>query len=120
VSVQAATDFFAGHATGRAVFDRVRSIVDQLGGAKIRISRSQVAFRRRRGFAYLWLPGQYLSNPTAEVVLSIALRRHHRSRRFKQVVHPARAHGFRETTPSYLEVIRSYPALHLRCLGWVP
>lgn len=55
----------------------------------MRASKSQVALRRRRGFAYLWRPGQYLRNPEAEVVLSIALARQITSKRFKQVVHPA-------------------------------
>ena len=48
-----------------------------------------MAFRRRRGFAYLWLPGQHLSHPGAEVVLSIALGRAVGSPRFKEVAHPA-------------------------------
>ncbi|MGZ4531368.1 MAG: DUF5655 domain-containing protein, partial [Mycobacteriaceae bacterium] len=56
------------------------------------ISRSQAAFRRKRGFAYLWMPGQYLRGPTAEVVLSIVLGRLDESTRFKEVAHPAPAH----------------------------
>ncbi len=42
-----------------------------------------------RGFAYLWLPGQYLRGPHADVVLSVALDRHDPSPRFKEVVEPA-------------------------------
>ena len=57
-----------------------------------RTSKSQIAFRRTRGFAYLWLPGRYLTNPDAEVVLSIALGRHDRSARFKEVAHPTARH----------------------------
>ena len=56
------------------------------------MSTSQVAFRRRRGFAYLWLPDRYLAHPVAEVVLTIALGRRDRSPRWKEVVHPARTH----------------------------
>ena len=85
-------DFFAGHPDARAVFDKVRSILHGLGPVEVRTSKSQVAFHRRRGFAYLWMPAQYLSAPTAEVVLSIALGRHDPSARFKEVVHPAPAH----------------------------
>lgn len=55
----------------------------------VRTTKSQVAFRRRRGFAYLWLPGRYLSNPGTEVVLSIALDRRLGSERFKEVAHPS-------------------------------
>jgi Domain of unknown function (DUF5655) len=82
-------EFFAGWPGARAVFDRVLSVLDGLGPVEVRTSKSQVAFRRRRGFAYLWLPGRYLSKPTAEVVLSIALGRHDPSGRFKEVAHPA-------------------------------
>jgi hypothetical protein len=88
----AVEDFFTGYPTGRAVFDRVRSVLEAAGGCEVRVSRSQVAFRRRRGFAYLWLPGQYLARPATEVVLTVALGRHDPSPRWKDVVHPARAH----------------------------
>lgn len=84
--------FFAGHPVAQAVFDRVRSVLADAGGCTVRVSRSQVAFRRRRGFAYLWLPGQYLARPAADVVLTVALGRHDGSPRWKQVVHPSRAH----------------------------
>ena len=51
--------------------------------------RARIAFGRRRGFAFLWLPGQYLQHPGAEVVLALALGRHDPSERFKEVSHPA-------------------------------
>jgi hypothetical protein len=38
------------------------------GRRQIRTTKSQVAFRRRRGFAYLWLPSRYLAPLAAEVV----------------------------------------------------
>ena len=81
--------FFAGQPLGRAVFDVVRQRLAAIGPLEVRASRSQVAFRRRRGFAFLWLPGQYLAHPDAEVVLSIGLDHHDPSPRFKEVVHPA-------------------------------
>ncbi len=83
---------FAGHPLALAVFVRVRSVLEQLGPVDIRTTKSQVAFRRTRGFAYLWLPGQYLSKPAADVVLSFALGRHDLSPRFKEVVHPSPKH----------------------------
>lgn len=86
-------DFFAGHPDADAVFETVCSVLDGLGTVEVRTSKSQVAFRGKRGFAFLWLPGQYLATPTAEVVLSIALGRHDPSTRFKQVVHPLRRTG---------------------------
>ena len=76
--------------SGEAMFRWVVDVVAAAGFAStIRTSTSQVAFRHRRGFAYRWMPGRYLTNPVAEAVLSIALDRHIESARFKQVAHPA-------------------------------
>lgn len=80
-------EFFAGHPLGVAAFDRVSSLIHS--PFEVRVSRSQVAFRRRRGFAYLWRPGQYLAKPSADVVLSIALDRTDSSPRWKEVAHPS-------------------------------
>jgi Domain of unknown function (DUF5655) len=85
-------DFFANHPLALTVFGNVRSILEALGPVGIRTSKSQVAFRRRRGFAYLWLPGRYLDKPGADVVLSFALGRHDPSPRFKEVAHPSPKH----------------------------
>ena len=87
---KAAEAWFEGHPLALAVFQRVAGIVESLGPAEIRVSRTQVAFRRRRGFVYVWLPGRWLRKPQAEVVVSIALGRELTSARFKQVVHPSR------------------------------
>jgi hypothetical protein len=85
-------EYFAGSPHGWAVFGRVRSALAALHGLEVRPSTSQVAFRQRRTFAWLWRPGQYLANPGAEVVLSIALGRHDASPRFKEVAHPSPLH----------------------------
>jgi Domain of unknown function (DUF5655) len=85
-------ELFTDQPLALAVLGKVTSIAEEIGGVEIRASKSQVAFRRKRGFAYLWPPGKYLSNPDAEVVLSIALGRHDRSSRFKEVAHPTQAH----------------------------
>ncbi|MFD6231711.1 DUF5655 domain-containing protein [Streptomyces sp. NPDC060232] len=85
-----AEEFFGSDSLGLAVFERMSSLLEE--PIEVRVSRSQVAFRRRHGFAYLWLPGRYLHAPTAEVVLSIALGRHDPSPRFKEVSHPTPRH----------------------------
>jgi hypothetical protein len=85
-------ELFAGHEVALAVHFRVRSILEQLGPVDVRTTKSQVAFRRARGFAYLWLPGQYLAKPAADVVLSFALGRRDPSPRFKEVVRPSPKH----------------------------
>ncbi|WP_327189418.1 DUF5655 domain-containing protein [Streptomyces xinghaiensis] len=83
-------EFFGSDGLGLAVFERVRSLLEE--PVEVRVSKSQVAFRRRRGFAYLWVPGRYLRAPAAEVVLSIVLGRHDPSPRFKEVSHPTSRH----------------------------
>ena len=55
-------DFFAGRPNARAVFEEVRSILSKLGPVEVRTSKSQVAFRRQRGFAFLWLPADTCPN----------------------------------------------------------
>ena len=85
-------EHFAGHPFALAVFDEVRALLEELGGAEVRTTKSQVAFRRRRGFAYVWLPGRYLAHPAADVVLSVVLDRRDPSPRWKEVAHPSPAH----------------------------
>jgi hypothetical protein len=85
-------DFFDGHPLGLAILEGVRSILDRFGPYDVRVSKSQIAFRRRRGFAYLWVPSQYLAKTDAEAVLSIALDRRDPSPRFKEVVNSAPGH----------------------------
>jgi Domain of unknown function (DUF5655) len=80
--------FFTGLPVGVAVHSRLVELLRPMPDVRFRVSRSQIAFRRDRGFAWLWRPGQYLERPGAEVVLSIALGREDRSPRWKQVVNP--------------------------------
>lgn len=82
-------EFFAGNPVGLATFGTVRDVlIRDRPDVTVRVSRSQVAFRRRRGFAYLWVPGRYLRRPAAPVVLSVATLERIDSPRFKEVVHP--------------------------------
>jgi len=84
-------DLFAGFPETLAVFRAVEAVVGEIDEAHdttVATSRSQVAFKRRTGFAYVWRPGQYVRND-APAVLSIALPRQVRSARWKDVVHPS-------------------------------
>lgn len=80
-------DFFDGRPDSHAVFAAVRAAVDAVGPAEIRVGRSQLAFRRRVGFAYAWIPGRYLRSDVP-LVLTIGLRRRDGSLRWKEVVEP--------------------------------
>jgi Domain of unknown function (DUF5655) len=81
--------FFSGRPEALTVFETVRTVLGEHGPFSVRTSKSQVAFRRRRGFAFIWIPGQYPRKPAVKVVLSIALARQEQSPRFKEVAHPA-------------------------------
>lgn len=81
-------DLFEGFPASLAVCHEVERAVSGLGGVSTRTTRSQVAFRRRRGFAYAWRPGQYVANPVP-LVLSVALPREVTSPRIKEVAHPS-------------------------------
>ena len=105
--------FYAGHPFARTVHDRVAAMIGSIGPAEVRVSRSQVAFTRRRGFAYLWIPGQYLVKPAADVVLSIALPEQLPSERWKEVVHPSP-----RTWMHHLEV-RSIEDIDEEVAGWL-
>jgi hypothetical protein len=53
-------DFCAGQDESLRIFEALRSEVDALGPSEIHVTKSQVAFRRRRAFAWAWIPGAYL------------------------------------------------------------
>ena len=82
-------DFFADQPAAQQLFAAVRHAVGGIGATSIRATRSQVAFRRRRTFAAVWRPGQYLAGATAPLVLTIFLPRRITSPRWKEVVEPA-------------------------------
>lgn len=81
--------YFTGSRLGLEVFRCLdRRLRSRWPDVTARTARSQVAFRRRRSFAFLWRPGLYLHAPDADVVLSIALPALIESNRFKEVVRP--------------------------------
>jgi hypothetical protein len=83
-------EFFEGQAEARRVFEAVRTLIEALGPVAVQVTKSQVAFRRRKAFAWAWRPEQYLRRRAAPLVLSVALRRRDASARWKQIVEPAR------------------------------
>ena len=99
-------DLFAGFPDSLAIFRRVQQAVSTIGEASAVVTKSQVAFRRRKGFAYVWRPGQYLHSDVP-AVLSIALPHEVESDRFKEVVHPSTnvwMHHLELRTPSQIDV----------------
>ena len=81
--------FFAGHEEPRQLFEALRHAIDALGTAELRVTKSQIAFRRRRAFAWAWMPGRYLRGKHAPLVLTLSLQRRDASPRWKEIVEPA-------------------------------
>ncbi len=82
-------EFFAGQPQSRQLFDALCGMIEAFGPVALRVTKSQVAFRRRKTFAWAWMPGKYLRRPAAPLVLTLALRRRDASRRWKEAVEPA-------------------------------
>jgi hypothetical protein len=80
--------FFAGKPQAKKLFKLNRRTVEAIGPSGIRATKSQIAFRRRRAFAWAWQPGQYLRGQTAPLVLSIFLPWRNGSSRWKEIVEP--------------------------------
>ncbi len=92
---------FAERPAAYQAYRVVHGMLEAVGPFTVRSTKSQLAFRRRRGFAYLWLPVSWARAPGVEVVLSMTLGRHDESLRWKQVAHPAR-----DIWMHHLEVLR--------------
>ena len=82
-------EFFSGFEDSRRLFEALAVTLGELGPLEVRVSKSQIAWVRRRAFAWAWLPDRYLGSGHAPLVLSVALDRHDGSSRWKQVVEPS-------------------------------
>jgi hypothetical protein len=85
-------EYFAGRDESRAIFDGLRRKIEALGASNMRVTKSQVAFRRRRAFAWAWIPDVYLHGRHAPLVLTVSFSRRESSPRWKEIVQPAAGH----------------------------
>ncbi|MDQ1245985.1 MAG: hypothetical protein QG597_352 [Actinomycetota bacterium] len=83
--VAAAEAFFGGDDLGLAALSWVQTQLTACGGAELRVTRTQVGWARRRGFATLWSPRRATGHG-APWALTIHLSQRLDSPRFKQVV----------------------------------
>ena len=81
--------FFTGHEASRQLFDALCRVIDTIGPAELRVTKSQIAFRRRVVFAWAWLPARYLRGHAAPLVLTLSFRHRDASLRWKEIVEPA-------------------------------
>ena len=81
-------DYFAGQDESRRIFETVRRAADAIGPTELVVTKSQIAFRHRKAFAWVWMPAQYLRRKSAPLVLTFSFRSRDASPRWKQIVEP--------------------------------
>jgi hypothetical protein len=81
-------EFFAGRDESRQLFEAVYRAVAASGPVELRVSKSQIAFRRKKAFAWVWIPGRYLRSKTAPLVLTLSFPNRSASPRWKEIVEP--------------------------------
>jgi hypothetical protein len=82
-------EFFAGYEQSRGLYSCLKSVITDLGQVEIRITKRQIAFYRRRAFAWAWIPARYMPQACVPLVLSLRLTRRNHSPRWKEIVEPA-------------------------------
>lgn len=82
-------DFFVGFEISRRLFDELQVVVLSIGPAELRVTKSQIAFLRRKAFAWAWTPDRYLSGGHAPLVLTLSFSERDDSPRWKQIVEAA-------------------------------
>jgi hypothetical protein len=82
-------EYFEGQDASRKLFETLRGVIESIGPAEIRVTRSQVAFRRSKTFAWAWIPGKYLRGRGAPLVLTLSFAHKDTSPRWKEVDEPA-------------------------------
>lgn len=78
-------EFFADNVTSRKLFEVLAHEVELLGETSVRVTKSQIAFHRRKSFAFAWMPGKYLKGSVAPLVLTMSFPSRDDSSRWKQI-----------------------------------
>lgn len=78
--------FLAGDEVALGTFAWVQAQVAGLGGAELRVAKTQLTWARRRGFAFMWSASRWLGTRGSPCVLSIALPALDQDQRWKQAV----------------------------------
>jgi hypothetical protein len=85
-------EYFEGYEESRHLFATVRVAIERIGPAAMKVSKSQVSFRRRKAFAWVWMPARYLGGKGAPLVLTLTFAYRDSSPRWKEIVEPQPDH----------------------------
>jgi hypothetical protein len=80
--------FFSLYPASRQIFNALLEAVQIFGQVEVQVKKSQVAFCRKKIFARVWVPEQYLHRGAAPLVLTLSFRIRDPSARWKEVVEP--------------------------------
>ncbi len=80
--------FFAGYPESKQIFDALCLAMKAIQPTTLRVSKSQIAFRHRKAFAWVWVPAKYLRREAAPLVLTVGFRFRQPSPRWKEIVEP--------------------------------
>ena len=79
-------ELFGDEKKARRIFDALAKEIGRFGKVSVRVSKSQIAFRRRKNVAVVWMPGIYLKHPSAPLVLTLSFAEKDSSPRWKEIV----------------------------------
>lgn len=82
-------EFFDSHSNAKGIYNALAKELMSLGQVSVLPSKSQVAFRRHRNVAIVWLPERYLKQKVAPLVLTFSFPAPDGSPRWKEVVQVA-------------------------------
>ena len=78
-------EFFGEAGLARSLFEAVSVEIGRFGKVSIRVTKSQVAFRRKKNVAVVWMPSKYLNPPVAPLVLTLSFAKRDDSPRWKEI-----------------------------------
>jgi hypothetical protein len=85
-AVQDPEAFFAPYPHGLPLLARLRKVLQSFGPVEVNATKTQVSFRARRRFAWLWVPQMALKRGPPDVFLAFGLPYRAASRRIKESV----------------------------------
>lgn len=81
-------DYFTGYGNAKWLFDVLREHIRSLGPSEVQVSKTQISFRRKRAFAWVWIPEKHLGRRMAPLVLNVSLPARDPSPSWKEIVEP--------------------------------
>lgn len=80
--------YFQGFDEARMLFNFLIPHIEATGESEMVVSKTQISFRRKRVFAWVWIPEKHLGRRMAPLVLSVSLPARDPSPRWKEIVEP--------------------------------